>query len=202
MNQGKIKAELEIRLLAGDLVVAVTRDAVLWQRVLAAITGSDAPDTEEIEMPNLLETTEVADESKADPLRGLADELEVPLVVIQTALAPSQEPPYIQLDSRTWEAFRRNVPTRGKQAVSATALALTALALWFDCLGVDPPKIDQAQKVLNTIHVQGKNPSRSVRNCDWLQQRGNTVIVSPAEISRALAVLRAFCMKQPLEGPG
>ena len=202
MNQGKIKADLEIRLLAGDLVVAVTRDRVLWQRVLAAIAGSDAADTTDIDISHLSETTETEDESKTDPIHGLADELEVPPAVIQTALAPSLDSPYIHLDSRTWEAFKRNFPTRGRLAVSATALALTALALWFDRLGVDPPKINQAQKVLNTIHVQGKNPSRSVKNCDWLQQRGNTVIVSPADISRALAVLRAFCMKQPLEGQG
>lgn len=200
MDQGTIKADLEIRLLAGDLVIAVTRDPVLWQRVLAAITGSDASSTEDIEIPHPSRIGEAEDESKPGPLRGLAEELELPPPVVQTALAPSEDPPYIQLDSRTWGAFKKNFPARGKQAVSATALALTALALWFDRLGVDPPRIDQAQKVLNTIHVQGKNPTRSVKNCAWLQQRRNLVIISPAEIPEALAVLRAFCLRQPLEG--
>lgn len=196
-RKGTIKADLEIRLFAGDVVVAVTRDPVLWQGVLAAITGSEGPSIDEIVKP-----TEAEEGSRTDPVLGLADELDVPVAVVRTALAPSQDSPFLQLDIRTWEAFRKNFPSRGTQSVSATALALTALALWFNRLGVDPPRIDQAQMVLNTINVLGKNPTRSVTNCDWLQQRGKTVVLSPAEISRAVAVLRAFCMKRPLERTG
>ena len=200
MNQtGTIKTDLEIRLLAGGVVVAVTRDPLLWQRVLAAITGSHGANVDDLAISGSSDPAAAVDESGDDPVRALANELDVSVAEIQTALAPSQNPPFLRLDNRAWEAFKKNIPSRGRQAVSATALALTALALWFDNLGVDPPRIEQAQAVLTTIHVQGKNPTRSVTNCAWLQQRGRTVVLSPADISRAIAVLRAFCTKTPIE---
>ena len=198
MDDEQIKALLRIQLYAGEVLVAETDDPTLWQRVLALLTRDDDEDSnrERVAVPDTSATVE----SPSDPVLRFADLLELPEAVVQSALAPSEEPPFLYLDARIWEAFTKNFPSRGRGSVPAVVLALTALALWFDCLRTNPPTTTQAQAVLRTIYVTGRNLTRSVDNCDWLQKRGNQVAVSPAEVSRAVAVVRAFCMKQPLTG--
>ena len=181
------------------MVVGETDDPVLWQKVLAAITIGDESDTGD--SPGVTgELPSIHDDDAGDPIGRLASELTVPGTAVRAALAPSEEPPFLHLDARAWEAFTRNFPKRGSGAVPAITLALTALALWFQCLDTDPPTIAQGKEVLDTINVKGSNLPRSLRNCDWLQHRGDNVSVNPAEVTQAVGVVRAFCLKRDARG--
>ena len=199
MGNNTIKADLRIRLYAGDMLVAEADDPGLWQRVLATITTSESPhDDRDKSAP--LNVSGTGGES--DAFTRFAKELKLPNQTVQGALAPSTDPPFLHLDARTWEAFKKNFPARGTKAVAAPVFALTALALWFQSMATSPPTTAQAQAVLRTINVRGSNPTRSITNCEWLQQRGENVILNPAEISKAVKVVRAYCTKQPLAENG
>lgn len=195
-----IQAELKIRLLANDVVVAESADPKLWQRVLSAVVGEGALDRvsdrkdEDDPLRNDGAGAEIG--YSATALGNMARKLEVPEDELRGALAPTDEAPYLHLDSRTWEAFKNNFPARGPNAVAAVVLASTALVLWFEELGLDGVATAQAQAVLGTINVTGKNPSRSIRNCEWLQSRNGRIYLNPARTSQAYAVVRAFCLRQ------
>lgn len=200
MDDTRIKANLQIRLYANNLLVANTDDPVLWQRVLACITTGETPNIDVRPQG----PTDVPDirHSNQTPASRLAQQLELPATTIQAALAPSDDPPFLHLDARTWEAFTKNFPSRGRHSVPGIVLALTALALWLEHLEKDPPTIADGKAVLRTINVEGSNLPRSVDNCDWLQRRNEGVSISPAEISAATRVVQAYCTKKPLAHDG
>lgn len=202
MEDTQIKATLHIQLYADEVLVAKTDDPVLWQKVLACITTGETADID-VGQHDPLDVPDSRDSIQDLPSSRLGEELELPATTIQAALAPSEDPPFLHLDARTWEAFTKNFPPRGRYSVPAIVLALTTLALWLKLLRKDPPTIADGKAVLRTINLEGSNLPRSVNNCDWLQQRGEGVSISPAEISRAIGVVQAYCTKQPLmQGPG
>ena len=54
--------------------------------------------------------------------------------------------------------------------------------------------VEQAQAVLQTADLTGTNPTRSIRNCRWLQLRGESqILINPAKIAHAIELGRAFC---------
>ena len=89
------------------------------------------------------------------------------------------------------------MPSRGPNAVGAVVLALTLLVLWKDKAGLGSTAMKEATAVLDTIGVTAKNPTRSINNCEWLQIRNNSVVLNPAETSKALTVAKAYCSKSP-----
>jgi hypothetical protein len=207
-----VTADLKIQLLANDVVVAESDDQALWQRTLGAITGAkvtDPPPTARSAVDPFgalfsLRAEPAPDQLSEDPaekIRALAGELEVPEDVVVGACAPGTNDPRVTLDHRYWEAFRRNQPERGRGAVAPIVLACTVLALWTKHLGLGPPSQAEGQRVLGTINLRDPNPSRGIRNCGWLQQRGPLVVINPAEYSRAVALVRAYCLKQAPVGP-
>lgn len=181
-----IKANLVVRLFAGDVLVAETADAVLWNQVLARITGGgEARDSLGAGL----------DEGSGESsIERLAAELGLEVAEVEGALDPDSEPPFLRLDAKTWERFTEATPSRGQNAVPSIVLAVTALAVWFDVLGLGLPTQAQAQRVLGTIHVTDKNPSRGIRNCEWLRSRGEGVAINPARASKGYAVVRAYCL--------
>jgi hypothetical protein len=120
--------------------------------------------------------------------------------VIKGSLSPSKEPPYLDLNSHNWEAFKKNFPKRGPGAVSPIGLAGTALALWIREAKLDVSVTQTlAAAVLDTIDIKDPNPSRGIKNTKWLQARaGGAIIVNPAEISKAQVIVGAYCSKKKL----
>jgi hypothetical protein len=53
--------------------------------------------------------------------------------------------------------------------------------------------------VLKSLRIKDKNIPRGIRNCEWLQLRGNNIIVNPAKVNRAKAIAKAFCIQKPIE---
>jgi hypothetical protein len=200
------KAKLTIVLKADETVVAEIDDPSLWQRVLGIINqgqttsgiGAQAAG-DPLKAPPISEGDGLA--GNEDSIVKFAKRLGASLEVITGALSPSREPPYLQLNAHNWEAFKKNFPKRGPGAVSPIGLAGTALVLWFRDAKLDIPATQAlASAVLDTISVKDPNPSRGIKNTKWLQARaGGTIIVNPAEISKAQEIARAYCLKK---GPG
>jgi len=190
-----IKAKLTVRLLAGDVLVAESDDEKLWRSVLGSIQGVATAD--QTEGPQTV--TEDAGGTD-DAVARLSGELGLRAPQVRGACDPSVDEPYIHLDRRSWETFKKNTPARGPNAVAGVNLAGTLLCLWFKTLGKkDKPAQAQALAVLDTIGVQDRNPSRALQNCDWLQSRGGTIQINAARYSKALAVAKAYCSGEPVE---
>jgi hypothetical protein len=194
-----IQARLTIRLLANDVIVAETANASLWQATLARIMGYDSPPETSAPagMVRQKAPTEEPAASGIDArMEQFAQQLGVETDALIGSLGPSDGPPYIYLDMGAWEAFRNNTPARGRGSVAPLTLAATALVLWFRAIGQGNPTQAQAHAVLATINLRDKNPTRSLANCDWLQNRNGTVLLNPQFISRARGLLTAFINRE------
>jgi hypothetical protein len=197
------KAKLTIVLKADETVVAEVEDAVLWQRVLGII--NQGPANSESGVKGRVDTFTDPKEVEADQLEEnddsvgkFAKRLGVSVAVLNGALSPTLEPPYLHLNSHNWEAFKKNFPKKGPGSVSPIGLAGTALVLWAREAKLDVSATQGlAAAVLDTINVKDPNSSRGIKNTKWLQARaGGIVVVNPAEISKAQGIVQAFCQKK------
>ena len=181
-----VNANLRIILLANDVSVAETDDAVLWQKVLAEINAPQGVKR------SVLASLPVG---HSEALEKFASELGVSAEMLQGACSPSERPPYITLDAHCFAAFRNNFPLTGPNAVSGAVLAGTLLVLWGRQRQIEQISNQNIQQVLATVGAESLSINRSLRRCVWLQLRDGALRLNPAEISRAEAVARAFCTK-------
>lgn len=133
------------------------------------------------------------------PLVELADEIGVEVKDIRGAFDPSTEPPYLHIDKYFWAALKKNTPKTGPNAIPATTLAATLLALWLDKAGLGDVTLERVSEAAEASDLSGKQAERSINNCEWLQLRGNRVMINPAEVEQATAVVKAFCTKSEIE---
>ncbi len=189
-----VKDVFKVRLFVGDNQVAESDDVKLWQSVFAVINRNEGSDTKDglRVLDNALSDTFQPQE----PVIKFAKEIGIDVSMLQSACDPILKEPFMHLDMRCWAEWVKNVPTRGPTAVSAVALSATLLCLWFRSAGLENPTIQQCQTILSTIGLEGKNPTRSIKNCPWLQsRRGQILQLKPAEIDKAVEVAKAFCEK-------
>jgi hypothetical protein len=203
-----VKASLKVQLTAEDVLVAESEDPELWRKVLSAIqrSGNAPEDLLHHERSDSLEEIlpSGAKEKSERGLKDFADEVGVTEEEIEGACGPREQAPYLQLDEHYWEALKQKTPARGPNAVSPLALTGTMLCLWFKHAGVaGNPTVGQCQAVLGTIKLRDANAMRSVKNCEWLQIRGNGVIINPTQRSKAIRIVKAYCLKKsPIELEG
>ena len=82
-------------------------------------------------------------------------------------------------------------------------LAATLTVLWFEHVSpTTKPSLKDVAGVLGTISITDGNAARALKTCEWLQYHNGQVLPNPAERSKAVAVARAFCSKQPVEKIG
>lgn len=212
-----VKASLRVLLLANEVTVAESDDPSLWQYNLAAITGGRLPPESHPGGKTLPPTQGVlrppdrqADAQHTNDRNGnggaagggierFAEQLRVDIAVLEAACDPSSEPPYMHLDLRAWQEFKRNTAARGTSSVPPVVMAATLLVLWFPIASLGAVTINQAQAVLGTIDARDKNPARGLRNCNWLQTRDDVIRLNPTRFNMALAVARAYCNQQAIE---
>src|SRR4051794_20878961 len=187
-----VKANLRIVLLANDVTVAETDDAAMWQHTLAAITGASEEPSRTHAPPRLFpigNTSPPAEYRSPEPYSNVngsgifeqfAGELRLDPSTVRAACDPTTEPPYMYLDVRAWQEFKRNTPARGSTSIPPIVLAATLLVLWFKNTRMGAATVGQAQAVLNTIDTRDKNPARALRNCGWLQTRDGVIKLNPA----------------------
>jgi hypothetical protein len=131
-----------------------------------------------------------------DALSKFAVDIGIAADDVRGGLDPQPVAPFISLDSRSWEALKKNTPPRGQHSVTATVLAATALVLWQKRGGIGDVTLDMVRATLGTIDLEDKNLIRSLDNCDWLQVKSNRVVLHPSNLSSGVRVLKAYCLRQ------
>lgn len=199
-----LKAKLKVTLMANDVLVAESEDETLWRRVLSAMQDGKLPPDEAANLEGKLPSELNADRNSTTP-KDSVGKFAAALGVTEPALVgacdPSSEAPFITLDAKSWEAFKKNIPPRGAQSVANVQLAGTLLCLWYMNAGMSSrPTQAQALAVLKTIGATDVNPSRAIKNCSWLQSRADGIQINPAELSKAERVAKAYITKTPLSG--
>lgn len=189
-----VKARLQVVLKADELVVAESEDEALWRAAFEAIIAGRTTFTSG--PPPVAPSTLSVARQATSPIEVLASELGVDASVVEGACGPSIEAPFVHLNSHNFEALKKNTPSRGPTSIPATILAATLLALWFKASDLGHVKVEQIHDVLRTLNLIDKNAPRALKNCAWFTMRGeNIVVLNPAEITRAVAVARAYCTK-------
>lgn len=193
-----IKARLKLILKADDVTVAESEDPQIWKAAFEAIqTGLEGiglrrPDEE---------LSEWVPEEERVAIRSFAAELGIAVKDVLAACHPRTMPPYLFLNRHHWEAFKRQTPERGRNAVSNAVLAMTLLLLWAEKINIDRIALRDGMAVLRAISAVDEHASRAIENCTWLQRSAGRVVINPDEISKAIAVARAFCLQQAPEWP-
>jgi len=193
-----IKARLTLILKADDVTVAESDDPKIWKAAFEAIQaglgGSALRNSEE-------ELSEWVPEEERLAIRSFAGELGISVKDVLASCHPRMMPPYLFLNRRYWESFKRQTPERGRNAVSNAVLAMTLLLLWAERINVDRVSLRDGMDVLRAISAGDEHASRAVDNCSWLQRSTGRVVINPDEISKAIAVARAFCLQRAPEWP-
>jgi hypothetical protein len=193
-----VKAKLKIVLQADETIVAESEDPALWQRVLLAINGDPA------RLPGGSVNADREQEQQAEEVLGeeaqdvqkLANMLGVSASVVEGACAPAKISPFLSLDMHCWNAMKEQTPAKGVGSMTSIGVAGTLLALWCQSAKLGSAKQVEVHKILRTVNVQDKNPTRSIQSSDWLQSRtGGVILVNPARLTRAIAIAKAFCSK-------
>ncbi len=194
-----VKAKLQVVLKADDLVVAESEDEALWRAAFdAIIAGRPLANSPAQSAP--LVPTATGPAPAGSRVEVLASELGLDVSIVDGACGPFFEAPYIHLNPHNFEALKKNTPQRGSGSIPATILAATLLALWFRAADLGQVKVDHIHDVLRTLGLADKNAPRALKNCPWFTMRGESIVVlNPAEITRAVAVARAYCTKSKLE---
>jgi len=186
-----LRAQLKLILMADEVVIAETDDPQVWQAAFQAIQG-DASTLSRKDEPEI----EWVPEEERVAIRAFAKEIRVEVADLMSACHPRPIPPYIFLSKHHWEAFKRNTPERGRNAVSNAVLALTLLLLWAEKARIERITVRDGYAVLRAISARDEHASRAIENCPWLQTGMGRVQINPEYISKATAVGRAFCLKQ------
>ena len=178
--------------------MAESEDPEIWKAAFEAIqTGLGGGGLRKLDE----QLSEWVPEEERVAIRSFAAELGIEVKDVLASCHPRAIPPYLFLNRRHWEAFKRQTPERGRNSVSNAVLATTLLLLWAEKINLDRVALRDGMAVLRAISAGDEHASRAVENCPWLQRSAGRVVISPEEISKALAVARAFCLQQPPEWP-
>jgi len=195
-----IKARLNLILKANDVIVAETDDPQIWQAAFDAIqSGNIQAAFPERARDTQLDDIEWVPNEERVAIRAFAEELGVEVRDVMAACHPRPIAPYIFLNRHHWEAFKHQTPERGRNAVSNAVLAMTLLLLWVEKINIGRLSLRDGMAVLRAISARDEHASRAVENCPWLQRSAGRVVINPEQISQAIAVARAFCLKREPE---
>ena len=193
-----ITARLKLILKADDVTVAESEDPEIWKAAFEAIqTGLGGGALRKADE----ELSEWVPEEERVAIRSLAAELGIEVKDVLASCHPRTMPPYLFLNRHHWESFKRQTPERGRNSVSNAVLAMTLLLLWAEKINLDRVSLRDGMAVLRAISAGDEHASRAVENCTWLQRSGGRVVINPDEISKAIAVARAFSLQQAPDWP-
>ncbi len=188
--------QLEVVLTAGGVEVARSKNRQIWLSTMAAITGAQSAKLQTghsnvVDAGGGAEREGVGHEDGVTPRQRFASELGISEEALEAAAYPTESEPYIELDPKYWEAFRR---TNGYGRTAPSVLVATLILLWdLQIKSVGDLGTRECAKVFTAIGLNDKNPTRSIRNCDWLQLRGSVIKLNPQMISRAEEVASTYC---------
>lgn len=182
--------DLKVVLLAKGVEVAESADPAIWLSTMALITGAGpvvSPSARGASQP-----LGSADPAEEDLIDKFAQEIGVSREQLEGGAGPSTDSPFIHLDHKYWEALRTSA---GTKSVAPIVLAATLLLLWDRHAKIGDVTIAICGRVLKTIDLPTKNASRGLKNCEWLQLRGNAIKLNPAMISKAEGLACKYCAR-------
>lgn len=190
-----ITANLKVILKVDNSIVAESEDPKLWQAVFDSIRkeSSSNEDIPEDLLHDVDKKKNAADIK--DLIQSFAQKIGVSKEILLGACSPSLEPPFIHLDKHHWEALKKATPGRGKNAIPKIGVSATILAVWKEHVKASQATRKEAENTLLTIGLVDKAIPRGLRNCEWLQVRGDNIQVNPAQTSKAIELVRAYCEK-------
>lgn len=194
----KITSKFKLIIKAGNVQVAESDDTELCLKVLNAISKKEGGSQDEATKNTgfTSENDDFSSESSDDAVASFAKKIGVTVDQAIGACDPQSEDPFITLAPNYWEALKKNTGRRGKNSVASAVLALTLLNIWFSVIKKgEHPTQALAQSITTTLGDHGKNISRSVKNCEWLQSKGNGVSIDPSEYSQAIALAKLYITK-------
>lgn len=191
-----ITAKLKVILKVDDGIVAESENPKLWQAVFDVIRKESYPEQDAPEDLLQDQDKKTREDDFKDPVQSFAKKIGVSKEILQSACSPSLESPYIHLDKHHWEALKKSLPTKGQYAVSPIAIAATVLSSWKEHIKESSPTVKEIQAVLATIDLYDDHPKRGIDNCEWLQNRNNGIVITPAQVTKATELIKAYCQKE------
>ena len=180
-------------LYVDEKIVAESTDLTLWQNVLSHIkSGNFASLNKPMDIiDNSNEVKSVKNEEISD-VEKFSKEVEIDCDKIMDACNPSIEAPFIRLDMKTWENYKRK-HFENKRPLPDVVIVATILALWKKSLNLGDVTQKEVLAVLKQLNITATNPTRSYKNCEWLKFDGNKISLMATKYSLAQKMLADFC---------
>jgi hypothetical protein len=142
-----VKARLRVILMADAVTVAEVESPGLWQRILSEVNGNISTDGAEPFAPSRPSEEPLVPfaQNGHKAIASLAKILQIEPAVLEGALSPKTETPYLTLDVHCWERMKKQLVGAGASAIAALAVAGTLLVLWCREAGIESPTQSQAQ---------------------------------------------------------
>ena len=180
-------------LYVDEKIVAESDDLALWQNVLSHIKSDNiAPLNKPMNITdNSSEVQSVRNEEISD-VEKFSKDVEIDCDKIMDACNPSVEAPFIKLDMKTWENYKRK-HFENKRPLPDVVIVATILALWKKCLNLGDVTQKEVLTVLKQLNITATNPTRSYKNCEWLKYDNNKISLMATKYSLAQKMLADFC---------
>ena len=176
-------------LYVDDKVVAQSEDLGLWQTILSSINAGTevradlSPLNGGKEVPNL--------DGDDNLVKKFSEELGINYDLIADTCSPMIESPFISLDMKSWEKFKRNCS--GKRSIPDVVVVGTILALWKKHAHLEEATHKEVIKILKPLNITPTNPTRSYKNCEWLKFESGKVMLLASKYSKAQEMMIEYC---------
>lgn len=178
-------------LYVDDKIVASSEDLTLWQNVLSSIKGNNFQSINTCGKKEVDET-KVFEKKNAMPIEKFAQALDIDADLIRDAINPSLESPFIHLDMKTWENYKKD-HFANKRPLPDVVIVGTILALWKKNANLEEATQKDVITVLKQLNLSSNNPSRSYKNCEWLKYENNKILLMASKYSLAQNMLKEYC---------
>lgn len=181
-------------LYVDEKIVAESDDLSLWQRTLSSIKSNISFGLSGTGKDNDL-IVDMDDNNQNEDgalLEKFANDVEISLELVKDACSPSLEAPFIHLDMKTWENYKRKHFVN-KRPLPDVVIVATILALWKKSADLGEVSQKEVLLVLKQLNIAATNPSRSYKNCEWLKYDNNKIVLMATKYSLAVKMFKDYC---------
>jgi len=180
-------------LYVDEKIVAESTDLTLWQNVLTQIKSGNITLLNNMEGATNNNSEEKSNnKDEVSDVEKFSKESEIDYDKIVDACNPSVEAPFIRLDMKTWENYKRK-HFENKRPLPDVVIVATILALWKKCHNLGDVTQKEVLTVLKQLNITASNPTRSYKNCEWLKYDNNKISLMATKYSLAQKMLTDFC---------
>lgn len=179
-------------LYVDEKIVAESTDLTLWQKVLQSIKFKDSSEQISLNYEEAFQENESINGKQESPIERFAKEVNVDISLINDAISPMTESPFIRLDMKTWENYKRK-HFENKRPLPDVVIVGTILALWKKSANLGEATQKEVITILKQLNLNATNPSRSYKNCEWLKYDDGKIILMASKYSLATKMLIEYC---------